>query len=92
MTELNEVIFKKDIYNTTISTHRQNLQIEYTKRLINMLANHKYHQGHSNIVKSMLLYNLRGISKKCSVRNGSLQTRAHKDYLKTIIDSALEEL
>ncbi len=86
MTDLNDAIFKADA-SGNVNTIRQNLQLDYTKRLI------KIYDEQSNYctqAKSMSLYNLKGIERTLALQTGDTQTRAHRQYLKTLIDNALE--
>ena len=57
MRDLNNSIFKADIYGN-INSFRQNLQIEYTHMLIDMLTG-KQNDRYTNNAKSMALYNLK---------------------------------
>src|SRR5690606_21546403 len=59
LTELNDAIFKTDIYGN-VNSFRQNLQLEYTRHLINILTGKQSERYHSN-AKSMALYNLNTI-------------------------------
>ena len=88
MTDLNDAIFKADAY-TNVNTFRQNLQIEYTKRLVEIIDSDNSNRFPYQ-ARSMALYNLQQIRKIASNGRGDLQTRAHKDHLKTIIDKALD--
>ncbi|WP_445455922.1 zinc-dependent metalloprotease [Flavobacterium sp. HNIBRBA15423] len=91
MNDLNNAIFKADA-NSNINTFRQNLQAEYTNRLINIVKNDPKNRN-SNVVKSMALYNLKNIRKMMSLANSvDLATKAHKEYLVTLIDNNLKEI
>lgn len=91
MNDLNNAIFKADA-NSNINTFRQNLQAEYTNRLINIVKNDPKNRN-SNVVKSMALYNLKNIRKMMSLANTvNLATKAHKEYLVTLIDNNLKEI
>ncbi|WP_242094033.1 zinc-dependent metalloprotease [Aestuariivivens sediminicola] len=89
MTDLNNAIFKADIYGN-VNSFRQNLQIEYTNYLIKMLTG-KQKDNYPNNVKSMALYNLKTIRSMASP-TGNIVSKAHKHHLRTIIDNALKEL
>ena len=89
MNDLNNAIFKEDIYGN-INSFRQNLQLEYTKTLINMLVGNQS-KRYTNHAQSMALYNLKNIKAKIN-STGSIATKAHKQHLKTIIDNALKEI
>ncbi|WP_372755100.1 zinc-dependent metalloprotease [Mariniflexile sp.] len=89
MTDLNNAIFKADIYGS-VNSFRQNLQLEYTNMLIGMLTG-KQATSYSNNAKSMALYNLKNI-KAMAGTTGDIASIAHKQHLKTLIDNALEEV
>ncbi len=89
MGDLNHAIFKVDI-SGNVNSFRQNLQLEYTNMLINMLIG-KQHSKFTNIAKSMALYNLRHIRNMAS-NTGNVSSRAHKQHLRTRIDNALKEV
>lgn len=89
MTDLNHAIFKSDIKNS-VNSFRQNLQLEYTNMLINMLtgpSNSKF----TNNAKSMALYNLKAI-KIMAAPTGDISSKAHKQHLRTVIDNAIKEI
>ncbi|WP_046755558.1 zinc-dependent metalloprotease [Kordia jejudonensis] len=90
MSDLNKAIFNKDI-NTSVNSVRQNLQIEYTNMLIEMLTG-KSSRRFNNIAKSMAVYNLKNIRKYAANGLGDLATKAHKTHLKTLIDNAMKEI
>ncbi|XWK76395.1 zinc-dependent metalloprotease [Kordia algicida OT-1] len=90
MSDLNKAIFNKDI-NTSVNSFRQNLQIEYTNMLIEMLTG-KSNGRFNNIAKSMAIYNLKTIRKFAGNGLGDLATKAHKTHLKTLIDNAMKEI
>ena len=89
MTDLNNAIFKKDIY-ANVNSFRQNLQLEYTNLLIDMLTG-KEKDKYSNNAKSMALYNLNAI-RNMSAPSGDISSKAHKQHLRMLIDNALEEI
>ncbi len=89
MTALNSAIFDKDIAGN-VNTFRQNLQLEYTNRLIQILnGNNSARYMHST--KSMVLYNLKNIRKMVTNTNGYTSSKAHKEHLRTLIDKALKD-
>lgn len=91
MTDLNNAIFKADAFSN-INTFRQNLQAEYTNRLISIIKNEPNNKN-SNVVKSMALYNLKNIKKMMATStNTDIATKAHKEYLVTLIDNSLKEI
>ena len=90
MTDLNNGIFKADIYGN-VSTFRQNLQIEYVNMLINIVAGNAK-ERYGNIEKSMVLYNLKKIKNMAANGSGNIVTKAHKSHLITLINNALKEI
>lgn len=95
MTDLNNSIFKKDAL-TSSNTFRQNLQLEYTKKLIAVIKpttnKNKKTTKYSNIAKTIALYNLNEITKMMQNINGDLQTKAHKNYLNTLIKNTIDDI
>ncbi len=89
MINLNNVIFKADIYGS-VNTFRQNLQLEYTNMLISMLTG-KQKGRYPNSAKSMALYNLKNI-RTMAAPSGNTVSRAHKMHLRALIDNALKEV
>lgn len=83
-----DAIFKEDL-NSIVSTKRQNLQIEYTNRLISILTNDTqiYDAG-----KSIILLELNKILK---ANKGSLvsdiSTKAHRENIVFLITKFLEK-
>ncbi|MDN5214138.1 zinc-dependent metalloprotease [Fulvivirgaceae bacterium BMA12] len=90
MSDLNQGIFKSDIYGN-VGSIRRNLQVEYTQVLINMLTGSQKTRF-NHLAKSMALYNLKRIRKMAGSATGNTATRAHKEHLKTLIDNALDEV
>lgn len=89
MTDLNNAIFKSDIYKS-INSFRQNLQLEYTNMLIAMLIG-KQSSRYTHNSKSMALYNLKAI-RTMAAPSGNISSRAHKQHLRTLIDNAIKEI
>src|SRR5690606_14112807 len=89
MTDLNNAIFKADIYGN-VNSFRQNLQVEYTNRLINMLIG-KDNGSFDNNAKVMALANLNAIYTMAAP-SGNVASRAHKQYLRTLIENAKKEI
>jgi len=90
MVDLNSAIFKKDIYGN-VNSFRQNLQIEYTNILIDILTG-KQTAMYTNNSKSMALYNIKAIKRMVLSPTGNIASRAHKQHLRTLIDNALKEI
>ena len=89
MTDLNNAIFKADIYGN-VNSFRQNLQIEYTNLLIDALTG-KQSGRYTNNAKSMALYSLKNI-RAMAAPSGDMSSKAHKQHLRTLIDNALKEV
>ena len=92
MNDLTNAIFKADA-NTNINTFRQNLQIEYTNRLLSVVSNDK-NNPYNNVIKSNALYTINTIKKMLSSSSNSLNiaTKAHKEYITTIINNNVKEI
>lgn len=90
MTDLNNGIFKADIYGN-VNTFRQNLQVEYVNMLIKILTGGSKGR-YGNVSRSMVLYNIKNIKKMAANGSGNIITRAHKSHLTTLINNALEEV
>lgn len=89
MGDLTDAIFKADIYGN-VNSFRQNLQVEYTNRLIGMLIGNSADR-YDNNSKSMAIYTLNKI-KTMAAASGDVSSRAHKLHLKTLIDNAMKEI
>ncbi|GGD28862.1 hypothetical protein GCM10011368_33530 [Hyunsoonleella pacifica] len=89
MIDLNNSIFKADIYGN-VNTFRQNLQLEYTDMLLNMLTG-KMSSIYTHNARSMALYNLKRI-KTMAAPSGNIASRAHKAHLRMLIENGLKEL
>jgi hypothetical protein len=90
MTDLNNMIFKPDVYGS-INSFRQKLQAVYTQRLINMITG-KASKRYAIAAKSMAIYNLKNIKTWVSNGTGDVATKAHKNHLKTLITNAMKEI
>ena len=87
MTALNNAIFRADI-GGSVNTFRQNLQIEYTNKLAGIVGDDK---NYTHTARSMALYNLKQIKRMASNGTGNTLTKAHKEHLKLIVDSTLDD-
>jgi hypothetical protein len=85
MTDLTDAIFKVDI-GGSVNTMRQNLQVEYTKRLAAIIGNKDY----DNVSQSMVLYELKRIDRMASNSSGNTLSKAHKTHIRQIVKDALE--
>lgn len=90
MTDLNNAVFKTDITGN-VNSFRQNLQLDYTNRLIAMLTGNQ-NSRYNHHAKSMALYNLKAIKTMAANAAGDVSSRAHKQHLTTLIDNALKEI
>ncbi|NNE56169.1 MAG: hypothetical protein HKN32_09120 [Flavobacteriales bacterium] len=87
MTDLTNAIFQADL-RTNVTSTRQNLQVEYTKRLTKILGEKS---KHDHVSKSMALYELNRIRKNMrSATSPSTLTKAHRQHIIKMIDDALE--
>lgn len=90
MTDLNNMMFKQDVYGT-INSFRQNLQAAYTKGLIKIISG-KSNNRYPIAAKSMAIYNLKNIKNWVSNGKGDIATKAHKNHLRTLITNAMKEI
>ena len=86
MSDINNSIFS-DI-DGNVDSFKQNLQIIYTKRLVDIISNDKG-KSYKNHAKSLALYNLNDILESISFK-GNTSSKAHKMHLKSIIEKALD--
>ena len=89
MDDLKTAIFDQDIKGD-INTFRQNLQLAYTKMLINMVSGSSKNQ-YPLIAQSMALYNLKQI-KSMAGPSGNIVSMAHKMHLNQLIDNTMKEV
>ncbi len=88
MTDLTNGIFEADL-RTSVSSMRQNLQVEYVNRLAK-IVNSKGDYNH--LSKSMAMYELKRIEQlQQSAAKSDLATKAHRAYLLHQIEVALDE-
>ena len=90
MTDLNNMMFKQDVYGT-INSFRQNLQAAYTKGLIKIISG-KSNNRYPIAAKSMAIYNLKNIKNWVSNGKGDIASKAHKNHLRTLITNAMKEI
>lgn len=90
MTDLNNAMFKPDVYGN-INSFRQNLQITYVKRLVNMVTGRSARRF-SPASQSMALLNLKNIRTWVGNGTGNTATRAHKNHIKTLITNVMKEI
>ncbi len=87
MADLNNAIFKADAYKS-VNSFRQNLQVEYVKRLSGIID---VKSAYTNMAKSMALYNLKSIKKMASSTSGDTASRAHRQHIAFLVDQALDQ-
>jgi flagellar biosynthesis regulator FlbT len=87
MTDLTNSLFQADV-KISVNTVRQNVQVNYVERLAKMIsADSRY----DNISKGMALYELKRIDQMMTTGTSpDGLTKAHREYVKTIIKQALE--
>jgi hypothetical protein len=85
MTDLTNSIFQADI-GGNISPMRQNLQLEYTKRLAGIIQSKSY----DDVSKSMALYELNRIDRMAQSGGGNTLSKAHRAHLRQLIKNTLE--
>lgn len=86
MTDLTNAIFKSDL-KKDVSTARQNIQVEYAKRLIGMNGEKS---RHSHSAKGMAIYELNRIKKSMqSAYSPSTLTKAHRQHIIKLINDAM---
>jgi hypothetical protein len=85
MGDLTDAIFKEDLYNP-VNTYRQNLQIEYTERLVK-IGDEK--SKYDRLSKSMALYELNRLEKLMKINSGKdVMTKAHRIHILKLINQA----
>lgn len=90
MNDLKRAIVEEDI-KTNVNSFRQNLQLTYVKRLIEMVAGSSSSRFKPT-AKSMALQNLNALHKDLKSPKGNLSSVAHKNHLKLLIENALNKV
>jgi hypothetical protein len=86
MTDLTDAAFAADV-GRDVNTFRQNLQIEYVRRLVDVYGS----DAHDHIARSAALHSLRRVEDMLSGRRGgNLDTQAHRQHVLHTIRKALE--
>jgi hypothetical protein len=85
MADLTSAIFQGDDDNK-VSTLRRNLQINYVRRLIDIMSQEVYDELATTAVYS----SLRSIQKLSKKSSSHLPTKSHRKYVSWIINSALD--
>ena len=85
--DLNDAVFKAD-KNKTVTSFRQNLQVEYVNRLIRASKD----KGSSSQVRAQVFSQLTTTLKEMNTSNSSgASTNAHREYVSHIIQKHLDE-
>ncbi len=88
MTDLTDGIFKQDL-RTAVSSVRQNLQIEYVNRLTKIVAPKS---SYDHISKAIAHHELnRILQMQYTASRKGIGTKAHRDYVKYLIDEVLNK-
>jgi hypothetical protein len=86
MTDLTDAAFAADV-GRDVNTFRQNLQIEYVRRLVGVYDS----DAHDHVARSAALLSLRRVEGMLSGRRGgNLDTQAHREHVLHTIRKALE--
>ena len=89
MNDLTSAIFDADMQGN-VNTFRQNLQVDYVKRLASVLSEEGQEQ-YDYIVQSQVLYQLNQIHDRLESKNsGNQSTVAHTQHLLKLINDALD--
>ena len=88
--DLTDAIFKDDAKGN-VNTKRQNVQIEYVNRLVN-IAGLKAKSGYDHLSQSAALYQLQQIKQLVAGgKRTNNETKAHRAHLTHLIDSAFHQ-
>ena len=88
MEDLTNAVFKEDM-NTEVNSFRQNLQIEYSNRLIKIISEDNLKYDHR--VRSIILYQLKNIEKNFKAKPGiNSEVKAHREHILFNINKSLE--
>lgn len=85
MTDLTDAIFEADSRGA-VNTFRQELQVHYVKKLIDVFENGSY----DYVARSNAFSTLRGLGRDMARWRGDAATRAHREHLAFLIEKALE--
>jgi hypothetical protein len=86
MVELTDAIFAADA-RSNVNTFRQNLQIEFVSRLIDLYGS----RSHDHVARSAALHNLRRVETMMARRTGgNIETQAHAQHVLHTVRKALE--
>ncbi|MBL29915.1 MAG: hypothetical protein CMC81_01540 [Flavobacteriaceae bacterium] len=90
MLDLNKSIFEDDI-KLDVNTFRQNLQLVYVNRLIDICVG-KSSSKYNVHSRSMALYNLKLILKYVKNPKGNVISIAHKNHISTLINNTFKKI
>jgi hypothetical protein len=86
MSELTDAIFSADI-KSNINTYRQNLQVEYVKRLI-AASGLESKSNYDTISQATAINELKRIAKMADNSRGDKASKIHKQYVEDLINRA----
>ena len=90
MGDLTNAIFAADL-QTNVNTFRQNLQLDYVRRLLAMVSG-ETRAAYDNIAQSTALANLRSIENMLEGNRGmNAETRAHRENVLYVIERGLRD-
>jgi hypothetical protein len=86
LADLTNAVFKEDISGSVIP-YRQNLQVEYLERLINILDDNRYNLP---VLKSAVFGEVSKIKTMLVATAGDQATRSHRQYMQQLIKKAMD--
>lgn len=86
--DLTSACFKEDL-NGNVNTFRQNLQIEYVKKLCSIASLSKPNASYDNIARSAVIGQLKSIRQMMSQPGANAEIKAHREHIILLIDDAL---
>ncbi|MCH7573489.1 MAG: zinc-dependent metalloprotease [Candidatus Marinimicrobia bacterium] len=86
LSDLSVAIFKADVRGN-VNSYRQNLQIEYVQRLIDILKGDSY----DYVSRSAALQEIARLRRLVDRKSGNAQSQAHRLHLAYIIDQGLDK-
>ena len=89
MSDLTSAIFEAD-KKGNVETVRQNLQVEYVKRLI-AASGLKGKSSYDTFTVSAAIYQLQQIEDKYTSNRGNLSTKSHRNYIGWLIKDAFQQ-
>ena len=89
LTDLTDAVFAVDM-NGQVNTFRQNLQVEYVRRLID-IVDPGGQPPYDHVAQSMALDKLRSIENQVARNRGNAETAAHREHIRYQIRRGLDE-